>query len=194
MPGCSDDGHHIDRRDLIVRWTVHSERMIYDSPWVRLALTDVELPSGKRFDHHVVRAPAHASGVVVRDPERGFLLLWRHRFTTDTWGWEVPAGRIDEGESAAECARRETIEETGWEPGPLTQLTAYHPNNGQSDLVFNVFLSEGATHLGPPSEPDEAERVEWVSMSELRREIADGRVRDGLTLTALLWVLAGLAP
>ena len=66
---------------------MHGERVIYDSEWVRLALTDVELPSGKRFEHHVVRMPYLAAGTVVDDPDRGVLLLWRHRFTTDTWGW-----------------------------------------------------------------------------------------------------------
>src|SRR5690606_30001678 len=71
--------------DCRMRWTVHGERIIYDSEWVRLALTDVELPSGKRFEHHVLRMPCQASGVVVDDPQRGVLLLWRHRFTTDTW-------------------------------------------------------------------------------------------------------------
>ena len=83
-----------------MRWTVHGERSLYDSEWVRLVLTDVELPSGARFEHHVVRMPAPAAGVVVQDPDHvGVLLLWRHRFTTDTWGWEVPAGRVDEGET-----------------------------------------------------------------------------------------------
>ena len=66
---------------------------------MNLALTDVEIPGGDRFEHHVIRAPAGASGTVVVDAERGVLLVWRHRFATDTWGWEVPAGRIDEGES-----------------------------------------------------------------------------------------------
>jgi 8-oxo-dGTP pyrophosphatase MutT (NUDIX family) len=106
-----------------MKWTVHGERVIYDSPWVRLALTDVEIPGGPRFEHHVVRMPAQAAGTVVADPTRGVLLLWRHRFTTDTWGWEVPAGRIDEGESPIEAAAREAYEETGWQPGPLTPLS-----------------------------------------------------------------------
>jgi nucleoside-diphosphate-sugar epimerase len=59
------------------------ERTIYDSEWMRLALVDVELPSGSRFEHHVLRMPAQAAGVVVDDPDRGVLLLWRHRFIND---------------------------------------------------------------------------------------------------------------
>ena len=48
------------------------------------------------------------------DPARGVLALWRHRFITDTWGWEIPAGRLEAGETAEQAARRETLEETGW--------------------------------------------------------------------------------
>ena len=82
-----------------VRWQVHGERVLYDSDWVRLALVDVEIPGGERFEHHVVRMPNKAAGTVVHDPDRGVLLLWRHRFITDTWGWEIPAGGIDPGET-----------------------------------------------------------------------------------------------
>lgn len=173
------------------RWTVHGERPIYESPWIRLTLVDVEVPGGPRFDHHVVRATAEASGTVVVGDD-GVLLLWRHRFTTDSYGWEVPAGRVDEGETPAEAAARETLEETGWQPGPLRHLTTYHPLNGSSDTTFHLFLADGAHHVGEPADPSESERVEWLSWERLRQEIAAGRVSDGMSLTALLWVLAGM--
>lgn len=175
-----------------MRWTVHGERRIYDSDWVSLALADVELPSGLRFEHHVIRMPAHAAGVVVTDRERGVLLLWRHRFATDTWGWEIPAGRVDPGETPEQAGARETLEETGWRPGPLRPLTTYYPHNGTSDATFHLFAADGAEHVGEPHDTDEAERVEWLSWDEVRHEVAAGRVGDGLSLTALLWCLAGL--
>jgi 8-oxo-dGTP pyrophosphatase MutT (NUDIX family) len=170
-----------------MRWQVHGERTIYDSEWVRLALTDVELPSGKRFEHHVVRMPHAAAGVVVDDPSRGVLLLWRHRFTTDTWGWEVPAGRIDPGETPVEAARRETVEESGWEPGPLTLMTTYFPHNGTSDATFHLYVTTEAHHVGDPTDTDEAERVEWVPWEDVLAAMRRGEVGDGLSLTALLW-------
>ena len=173
-----------------MRWTVHGERWLYESEWVGLSLVDVELPSGARFEHHVVRMPAAASGVVVQDPERGVLLLWRHRFTTDTWGWEVPAGRIDDGELPIVAAEREVLEETGWRPTGLAPLTSYFPHNGTSDATFHLFTASGATYVGDPSDPDEAERVEWLPWPRVLEEIRAGRVGDGLSLTALLWVAA----
>lgn len=175
-----------------MRWRTFGERTIYDSPWVRLTLVDVEVPGHGRIDHHVVRMPAHAAGAVVHEPGLGLLLLWRHRFITDTWGWEVPAGRIDDGESAEDAAAREVLEETGWRPGPLRPLLTYHPTNGTSDQTFHVFVADGATHVGPPSDPSESERIEWVPLEDVRRLVLDGGLRDGLSLTAVLRYL--LAP
>ena len=172
-----------------MRWIVHGERTIYDSEWMRLSLVDVEIPGHRRFDHHVLRMPAAASGTVVHDPDRGVLLLWRHRFTTDTWGWEIPAGRIDDGETPEEAARREALEETGWQPGPLRHLTTYFPHNGSSDATFHLFAADGAVHVGEPADPTESERIEWLAVDDVRRRIAAGEVGDGLSLTALLWWL-----
>ena len=175
-----------------MRWTVHGERSLYESEWMSLRLVDVELPSGARFEHHVLRIPREAAAAVVHDPARGVLLLRRHRFVTDSWGWEIPGGRVDEGETPLEAAARETLEETGWRPGPLRQLFAYHPAPGGVDQTFHVFLAEAALEEGDP-DVDEAERVEWVPLDGVRALIADGQVTDGYSLTALLWFLAFLA-
>lgn len=173
-----------------MRWNVHGERSLYESEWVGLALVDVEVPGGARFDHHVVRMPNQAAGAVVHDPDRGVLLLWRHRFITDTWGWEIPAGRIDPGEEPAEAAARETLEETGWRPGPLRPLLSYQPTNGLSDQRFDLFLANGATHEGDPTDPGESERIEWVPIDEVRALARAGAIQDGLSLTAILYALA----
>jgi 8-oxo-dGTP pyrophosphatase MutT (NUDIX family) len=172
-----------------MRWTVHGERELYDSDWVRLTLVDVEIPNGERFEHHVVRMPNFAAGTVVCDPDRGLLLIHRHRFITDTWGWEIPAGRIDPGETAEVAAARETLEETGWRPGPLRPLLVYQPTNGLSDQRFHIFSADGATHEGDPTDPGEAERVEWVPVDDVRALVQRGEMLDGLSLTAVLWAL-----
>ena len=177
-----------------MRWTVHGERSLYESEWVNLRLVDVEIPGGERFDHHVVRVPNEAAGTVVTDPDRGILLLWRHRFVTDSWGWEVPAGRIDPGETPSQAAAREVLEETGWAPGPLTHLVTYHPINGLADQRFHLYLADGATEIGDPTDASESERVEWVATDRVRELARSGEVPDGLSLTALLYAysFAGL--
>jgi 8-oxo-dGTP pyrophosphatase MutT (NUDIX family) len=173
-----------------MRWHVHGERSLYSSDWVELALVDVEIPDGDRFEHHVVRFPRPAAGVILHDLERGVLLLWRHRFITDTWGWEIPAGRVDAGEAIEVGAAREVLEETGWRPGPLTRLGTYFPNNGVADTTFHLFVAAGASHVGAPTDWSESERVEWVPVDAVRAAITAGEVGDGMSLTGLCWSLA----
>ncbi len=172
---------------------MHGERPIYRSEWVGLSLVDVEIPStpghpGRRFDHHVVRSRGPAAGVVVTRGDE-VLLLWRHRFITDTWGWEIPAGGVEADETSEEAAAREVLEETGWRPGPLVHLFDVHPVNGAGDHRFDLFRARDAVHVGAPTDPSEAERIEWVPIESLRPEIRAGRVHDGLSLNALLWCL-----
>lgn len=75
----------------MVKWNVHSERSVYTSPWVSLALTTVEPPEIEPFKHHVIRAPGPAAGcVIIRDSDvsptggQEAMTLHRHRFITDT--------------------------------------------------------------------------------------------------------------
>lgn len=171
-----------------MRWTVHGERPIYRSPWVNLHLADIEIPDGPRFEHHVVRMPFPAVGTILHEPDRGILMLYRHRFITDLWGWEIPAGRVEEGETLEVAARRECLEETGWAPtGELTHLVSYRYATGLSDGRFSLFLARGGRQVGPPTDVAEAERIEWVPLERVRTLIAEGAVPDGLSLTALLW-------
>ena len=173
----------------MTRWTVHGERAVYESEWVSVGLADIELPDGRRFEHHTVRGGA-AAGALVHDSGKGVLLIWRHRFIPDAWGWEIPAGRIDPGESAADAAAREALEETGWRPGPMRPLCRFTPMSGVSDRVFNIFLADGAEHVGEPADATEAERVEWVPVPELRALVRRGEMPDGLSLTAVSFALA----
>ena len=170
-----------------MRWTVHGERPLYASQWVNLTLVDVEIPGGERFEHHVVRMPAPAAATIVHDPERGVLLLWRHRFISDTWGWELPAGRVDDGETPIAAAARETFEETGWRPGPLRPLFHYQPAHGVLDQWVHVFVAEGAEHVGEPLDATESERRGWLPLDRVRAAITAGEIPDGFTLTALLY-------
>ena len=119
------------------------------------------------------------------------LLMWRHRFITDTWGWEVPGGAIDAGEQPVEAAAREMEEETGWRPtGPLRRLVFLVPNPGLITAGHHIFRGEAATYTGPPIHGFESDRIEWVPLSEVRGLIEKGEVVDGTSLVALLCLLA----
>jgi len=168
----------------MTRWRIHGERSVYTSEWLNVRLVEVELPDGTRFDHHVVRLPHPAVGVVIHDAERRVLLLRRHRFITDTWGWEIPAGRVDPGETLEQAAERESVEETGWRPLRLERLGFTHPTNGLMEQRFEYFVSPEAEHVGD-FDRTETESIAWFAPDDVRTLIEQGEVPDGLSAGAL---------
>jgi 8-oxo-dGDP phosphatase len=172
-----------------MQWKVRSRRQLYGSEWVNLELADVELPNGQRLSHHVLRMPRQSVVAAVVDHAR-ILMLWRHRFITDRWGWELPAGWVNDGEDPATAAQREVREETGWRPGPLRLMYSFSSDNGISDSRFHLYRADGAVLEGPPVDVTEASRIEWIPLSATRTFIERGQIDDGASLTALLFLLA----
>jgi 8-oxo-dGTP pyrophosphatase MutT (NUDIX family) len=81
------------------------------------------------------------------------------------------------------------LEETGWRPGPLSLLFSYFPSIGLIDQRFNIFVANGAEHVGEPADSSESDRVEWIEVVQLPALIRRGEIRDGYSMTALLWLL-----
>ncbi len=169
------------------QWRVHGERVVYDNRWVRLNLVDVEPPGGDRFEHHVVRLFRVAVAAIIDDSDR-VLMLWRYRFVPGRFGWELPGGIVEAGEDPAEAAARETEEETGWRPAkPLRHLLTFQPMVGMVDSPHLLFVGHGAEQVGTPSLiAEEAGRVEWISLPEIRELIERDEMLGAGTLVALL--------
>ncbi|MDL4815410.1 NUDIX domain-containing protein [Actinomadura opuntiae] len=165
-------------------WTVRSEAPLYRDEWLDIRLANVETPAGP-LDHRVIRTGEGAGALVVDRRDRA-LLIWRHRFITDSWGWEIPAGGVEAHESPAEAAAREVEEETGWRPGPMRPLLYTEPNSGIADTRHHVFRADEATFVGPPTETGESERVEWVPLASVPHLIGTRAIVSGTTIAALL--------
>lgn len=166
-------------------WKNLSEKTVYENPWLTLNLADVELPDGRHLDHYLIRQRPVALATAVNDQDEA-LLLWRHRFITDSWGWELAAGVVEDGEDLDAAAAREMLEETGWRPGPLRHLLTVEPSNGLSDARHHVYWSETAEYVGHPEDDFESERREWVPLSRVPELIAAGQVRSANAVAALL--------
>ena len=172
-------------------WKNLAERTVYENPWLTVRLADVELPNGQHLDHFLIRQRPVALCAAVNN-QNEVLLLWRHRFITDTWGWELPAGVVDGDETVPEAAAREMLEETGWRPGRLEHLITVEPSNGLSDALHHVYWAHGAEYVGEPQDYFESERREWVPLSKIPTLVAEGKIRSANAVAALL-VLADRA-
>jgi len=170
------------------KWKEFGERTIYDNPWVWLGEVDVELPGGERFWHHVLRLHRAAMTVLVNNDDQ-VLLVWRHRFVQDRWGWELPGGLIDAGEEPVEAAARELEEETGYRAGLLEHLVTFQPMVGMVDAEHVVFIGRDPEKIGEATEVNEADRLEWVPLSSVSELISTGKIWNSGSLVALLRLL-----
>lgn len=171
-------------------WEVLGKRVIYRSAWVGLELWSVRLPDGTLIpDHHVVVYPRAAVGIVPRDAAGRFLLIDHYRFITDSRGWEIPAGQVETTETVAEAASRELLEETGHTADRWQPLGYYHPSNGSSNQQFHVLAAGGLRRVADVADTNETIGCRWFSADEVRGMLARNEIRDGFSITALLWAL-----
>ena len=166
------------------------ERTVYDNEWVRLTLVDVEPPDGRRFEHHVVHMKPVAIAALMNERDE-VLMLHRHRFATDEWGYELLGGLIEAGEDPAATAAREAVEESGFKPvGPPHHLISFQPLPGMVDAPIDIFLWRQFEKIGEPTDLEEAGEMRWTPLSEIPRLIADRQVLGAGTIVALLQLVA----
>lgn len=166
-------------------WKNLGEKPEFTTKWFEIRLADVELPNGRHLDHYLVRLPPVALCAPVNDRDE-VLLLWRHRFITDTWGYELAAGIVDPGETIEDAAARECLEETGWRPGPLHHLITVEPSNGLTDAIHVIYWADGATEVGHPEDDFESSRREWVPLELIPEMCAKGEIRSANAAAGLL--------
>ncbi len=144
-------------------------------------------PSGFHIKRAIIRHPG--SAVVVPVDERGRVLLVRQfRLPAKQYLWEIPAGKIDEGENAFEAAQRELSEETGLSATSWKELVSYYPSPGFLEEKMTLFLATGLTQGEAHNMDDERIDVQWFTREELEQGIASGEIQDGKTITGfLLW-------
>jgi 8-oxo-dGTP pyrophosphatase MutT (NUDIX family) len=163
------------------KWLVHGERLVDDTPHVRVSLADIELPNQVRFTQYVFRIRRVAVTAVLDDAGERVLLMRRHRFIVDRWVWELPGGYVDDGEYPAVAAAREVEEETGWRPGRIQHVLTCQPLIGNADYPQDLFLAHGAELAGEP-EGDEAAEIRWVPLADTPAMIASGEILGAITI------------
>jgi len=159
-------------------------RRVFDGQVVGLRLDEIELPSGRRVVAEVVEhrgavaiIPVTASGEV--------LLVRQFRYPIGRDLLEVPAGTIEPGEAAEECARRELAEEVGRAAARWDWLLSFYPSPGVMTEELHVYL---ARDLSPRRAEREEEdlRIEPRPLADARRLVASGEICDAKSIIGLL--------
>lgn len=165
---------------------VLSSRVSYEGPLFRVLTDELREPTGKKVTRDIIR---HNGSVVILALDKGkskkdplVLIERQFRHAAQQYLYEVPAGTIDPGEDHLEAAKRELLEETGYQAKKWTALLQYFASPGFLGEWMQVFLAEDLTP-GPASpEEDESLELQFVPLSELLRLIGAGKIRDGKTI------------
>ena len=115
---------------------------IYRGRVFSVEVGDKTFPDGRTHQVEIVR---HAPSVVLipLEDDGRVVMIKQFRAPLDRVMWELPAGRVDEGESAEEAARRECEEEIGRVPERLERLHALYPTPGFCDELLIFFRASG---------------------------------------------------
>ena len=119
------------------------------------------------------------------DPQ--ILLIRQYRYAADGYLYEVPAGRLDEGESPADCARRELLEETGCTAETVEYMYTMYTTPGFTDERIHLFMAAGLTEGRTEREADEFMEMEPTPLSRALALIRDGEIKDAKTALAILF-------
>jgi ADP-ribose pyrophosphatase len=169
-----------------------SSKLVYDGP-VFQVFTDHVREGKHAGQRDVVR---HTGSVVIlavdgvsprKKSEPRVLLIKQYRYVTDSMLWELPAGRIDPGESMLTAAKRELLEETGFTARKWKRIFRFYASPGFLDETMDVFLATGLT--AGKAQPEEDEQIEprFFPLSRALRLVKTNSIRDAKTMCSLLW-------
>jgi ADP-ribose pyrophosphatase len=169
---------------------VLSSREVYRGPVFWVTVDEVIEPGGIRARRDIVHHPG--SVVILALDETGtgprLLLERQYRHAAESYLWELPAGRIDPGESELAAAKRELREETGYSASSWRRILKYYASPGFMDETMAIYLAAGLKAGRAQPEEDEFIRRRLVPVADAALMVQKGTIRDGKTIAAILWL------
>ena len=150
----------------------------------RVDLDEVVLRDGRIGKRIKIDHP-EAAAVLAFASEQEILMVRQFRYALGRETLEIPAGKVDPGETPEDCAARELAEETGYEPGTVRRIYTYAPAIGYSNERIHIFSGRNLKRVSEKIDEHEISLVERLSVKRVRDLIREGLIQDGKTLIAL---------
>jgi ADP-ribose pyrophosphatase len=169
-----------------------SSRRVYSGRVLDVDIDQVRFPDGSVGELEIIRHSG-ASAVVpfLSDPDGDdpqLLLIRQYRYAADGYVYEIPAGRLDEGEDPAACAARELKEETGCTAAQVEHLYTFFSTPGFTDERIHAFMATGLTQGETAHEHDEFAEPVPTTLSKALEMIRTGEIVDAKSALSLLYV------
>lgn len=161
-------------------------KRVYEHKFLSVDEDQVILPNQKNSTRVVLRHPGGAALLPITKDHK-IILIKQYRYPILQELIEIPAGKLDEGESSLTCAIRELEEETGYISHRVEFLMSVHPCVGYSDEMIDLYIAYDCELKETPKSMDDDEFIEinLYSMSEIEKMLDDNQITDGKTLIIL---------
>lgn len=172
----------------IHKWRRLNSQTVFEHPRMTLVEDEVELPTGKTT--HYLRQPYNGNGgvIVLCRCGESILIQREYSYPVDDILYQFPGGRIEDGETPEQAAKRELAEESGLTIENLQYLGWFYADNRRTDAKLHVvcgdYLGQSAT-----SRPDEEEFIEseWITAKDFKAKLVKGEIKNYAMLAA--WTL-----
>jgi 8-oxo-dGTP pyrophosphatase MutT (NUDIX family) len=171
-------------------WQVLESKQLVSERWLQLREDRVRLSNGHEIDRfHVIHAPDWASVLCVTEQSE-VVLVRQYRHGIGATSLELPAGVIEPHETPEEAARRELVEETGYEADDWVRIQSVSTEPARHTNQAHFFCARNA-RLARPASPEETEVLEIVKvpLTDLARLATDGSIVHGVHVGAILTAL-----
>ena len=169
----------------LLRWKWLSGNIVRRDRWVDLRENTYLLPNGQEITPYYTTRNRSFSVIVARDQEGSYICVRQFRPGTETVTTEFPAGGMEDGEDPLDAAKRELLEETGYEAERWTSLGRIAPNATIANNYAYIFLAEGCRKVSG-RHLDETECMETAVLSSavMDEMIAECRVIQAVHVAA----------
>jgi len=129
-----------------------------------------------------------AAAIIPLLSDKEILMVRQFRYALGRETLEIPAGKLDPGETPEQCIRRELLEETGYEAGKIEWVYTYAPALGYSNELIHIYSGHDLRKAGTAIDEKEISSVEKISLEQLKSMIREKLIVDGKTLLGLSWL------
>jgi ADP-ribose pyrophosphatase len=162
-----------------------SRDVVFSGRVLDVAVEKHQMPDGRQSSFEIIRHPGGAAVLPIL-PDGRVLLIRQYRPAIGTMLYEIPAGRLEPGETAQDCAGRELIEEAGFAAAQLMPLGGFWSTPGFCDEYIHLFLGRELVAGEQNLEPDELIELCPMALADALHKIDGGEIQDSKTLMALL--------
>jgi ADP-ribose pyrophosphatase len=165
-------------------YEVVGSKQVFKGQILSVRVDELKMPSGRVVEREVI-THGGAVGIIPVTGDNKIILVKQYRHPVGQMLLEIPAGKLDPGETPEDCARRELIEEIGQAPGRLTAIASFFTTPGYSNEIFHLFAAEDLVPEVAEAPEEEIVGTAEVTLAEAIGMIDNGGIEDGKTIAAI---------